>query len=170
MEKTIYVNNNNNELLAKNEPENNRPKFSVFASSNCTVQITEIQSGPIKKYTAYAVSKGEAFIALVTGQTEEKIINMLFSAVNNRTIERNYFKLYCEMLEGSITEDEFDIEVTENESNYIVNESLSPSAEIAELALNLGLHIKDVETVNDLSALFSFNPDELNKLIKCIHG
>ena len=107
---------------------------------------------------------------LITGETESKIINLLFTAVNNRTIERNFFKKYCDMLDGTISENDFEGYIQNDEKEYIVDESITPDLETVELALCLIKKIKNVDTVNDLSSLFSFNPGALDNLIHKING
>ncbi len=90
---------------------------------------------------------------------------MLFKAVNNRTRERNYFQLYCNLLDGSITEREFDETIANREDDYIIDESESPSVNKVSLALSLSRKIKDVNSITDLSSLFSFNPNSLENLV-----
>lgn len=94
----------------------------------------------------------------------DKVVAMMTEAVNNRTRQMNYFRLYSEFLEGQITEDEFGKELQENEDEYILQEQHVPSKDDAILALNLSRKIKNVTTTEDLALLFSFDVNSLEKL------
>lgn len=150
--------------------DNQSTTVSVVVSKGCVIKSIETENGELKQYVTYAVSKGDSFMKLITGETESKIINLLFTAVNNRTIERNFFKKYCDMLDGTISENDFEEYIQNDEKEYIVDESITPDLETVELALCLIKKIKNVDTVNDLSSLFSFNPDALDNLIHKING
>ena len=93
-----------------------------------------------------------------------EVVDMLIDAVNNRTRERNYFKKYSELLEETITEDEFDSEIEKNEDDYVVGSHIKPTPRQLQHALKLIQRIKDVESTEDLSSLFSFNTSFINNL------
>lgn len=149
---------------------NQSPTVSIVVSKGCVINSIETGKGDLKQYVTYAISKGDSFMKLITGETENKVIDLLFTAVNNRTIERNFFKKYCDLLDGTISENEFEGFMQNEEKEYIVDESITPDLETMELALCLIKKIKNVDTVNDLSSLFSFNPDALDNLIHKING
>ena len=65
--------------------------------------------------------------------------------------------------DGTISEKEFDKILSDNESDYIVDENLEPNINDTKMALRLSKHIISVNTINDLSSLFSFNPDVLEE-------
>jgi hypothetical protein len=137
---------------------------SKFESDNCIIYTRAFSSGEMKIHHSISVSRGDEFINIISGNTEKEVIDLLFTAVNNRTRERNYFKLYCDLLDGTITEEQFDEEIAKKESDYIVDESEDPSLYKVSLAIKLAKHIKDVDSINDLSSLFSFNPKSIEKL------
>ena len=84
---------------------------------------------------------------------------MLCHAIDNRTIERNYFKLLSDFLEGLITEHEFDTEILKHEDLYVVSTDINPSLEQVEKALYIAENLKQkIDNSSDLSTLFSFNP------------
>ena len=87
-------------------------------------------------------------------------------AINNRTRERNYFKLYCNMLAGDITEEEFDKEIEENEDNYIIKQNKDASVEDIEVALEVSPAIMDVASPDDMAEVFSFSEKSMQKSIK----
>lgn len=93
------------------------------------------------------------------------ILDLLIRAVNNRTIERNYFRLYSQLLEGNISEDCFDKEIEEHENDYVIETGEKPSLKDINIALHLAPRIKNINNSTDLSTLFSFDPDETDKLI-----
>lgn len=112
----------------------------------------------------FGVSKGESIIKRIVGDSE--VYDMLIRAVNNRTRERNYFRLYSDLLSSAITEEEFDKEIEEHEDEYVVESNVIPNKQVIEQALHLASKIKDVETSEDISSLFSFNPDKTDDYIR----
>lgn len=139
----------------------NKPEI-IMITDECTSVTVEVanQDDDIKIHHTTSISRGDAYIKLLSGEAYE----MLITAVNNRTIERDYFRLYCEMLDGSISQEEFMHIIDENESDYIVDENKEPSISEISLALRLAEKLKSVDTLNDLSSLFSFNPDSLERM------
>ena len=140
-------------------------KIITVSTENC-VSITVKQQSPLEDYEYYetrSFSKNDGFQKLITGEIHSKATEMLITAVNNRTKERDFFKLYCDMLDGTISEKEFDKILSDNESDYIVDENLEPNINDTKMALRLSKHIISVNTINDLSSLFSFNPDVLEE-------
>lgn len=109
-------------------------------------------------------SKGSAFEDAILGKNAEKAMSLLLTAVNNRTIERNFFRLYCDLLDGSISEDEYNKELDEHISEYMVSQKDVPDNDTLELALRLARKIKDVSSTEDFSALFSFDEREVKQL------
>ena len=85
--------------------------------------------------------------------------------INNRTIERNYFRLYGDLLSGDISEQEFQQEIEEHESDYVLENNIIPSEEDIKLAIQLSEHVKDVQSSEDLSSLFSFNSIAIDKIL-----
>jgi len=92
-----------------------------------------------------------------TGWDAREIVEMLTKAVNNRTRERNFFRLYSEYLEKNITEEEFNRELSENEDDYVVEGEEKPTADRLRKALFLSSVIKDTDNSEQLSSLFSFD-------------
>ena len=81
------------------------------------------------------------------------------------TIEHNYFRLYSQLLEGTISEEFFDKEIANNEDDYVIVTDKRPSFEDLRTALLLATKIKDINNSTDLSTAFSFSPDETDKLL-----
>ena len=96
----------------------------------------------------------------------ERLKKILTRAVNNRTRERNYFKLYCEMLDGNISEEDFDKEIDEHEDKYIVSQNENATIEDIELALDVCPQLMDVKDPNDMAELFSFSEKSMLKSIQ----
>lgn len=84
-------------------------------------------------------------------------------AVNNRTRERNYFKLYCEMLDGNITEEEFDKEIEEHEDKYIIKQDKDASIEDIEVALEVSPSLMSITSPDDMAEVFSFSENQCKK-------
>ena len=64
-----------------------------------------------------------AFTRTLIGQ-DNRLEDLYVRAINNRTRERNYFKLYSSLLRGDISDDDFDEEIDKNEDDYVVPLSL----------------------------------------------
>ena len=50
---------------------------------------------------------------------QDHILDIMAVAINNRTRERNYFKLYSSLLENKISDEEFDRLIDENPDMYV---------------------------------------------------
>ena len=85
--------------------------------------------------------------------------------MNNRTRERNYFRKYTELLEGDITEEEFDREIEEHEDDYVVSNNKDADAEDIKIAMFLAQYLKDVDYADDMSDIFSFSNESVRKSI-----
>lgn len=68
------------------------------------------------------VSHDTTVIRLIVGMNTAESIESLTRAVNNRTRERNYFRLYSEMLDGTISDEEFDRQIEDHEDLYVVTD------------------------------------------------
>ena len=110
------------------------------------------------------VSTTSTFTKSISDIENRVSLRMLIEAVNNRTRERNYFRKYSELLEGVITDEEFDLEIDKNEDEYVVSSHIKPSKEDLRIALKLAEDIKDVENTEDLASLFSFDSTIIDRL------
>ena len=79
--------------------------------SNTTTIYTTYQTDGSPVVAIQDKGTGKVAFAGVTNKanffnisTADRLKELMTRAVNNRTRERNYFKLYCEMLDGNITE------------------------------------------------------------------
>lgn len=115
-----------------------------------------------------AVSHGFEPLKRMIGDIPNSVVDLLLKAVNNRTIERNYFRLYGELADGTITEEEFNREIEENESEYVLVGDEEPNEQTLRMALILSQRIKDVKDTEDLSSLFSINSAKLDSYINKI--
>lgn len=121
------------------------------------------------------VTVNDGVRTVFAGVADNKVIDMVFSldrmsqllirAVNNRTRERNYFRKYTELLEGDITEDEFDREIEEHEDDYVVSNNKDADAEDIKIAMFLAQYLKDVDYADDMSDIFSFSNESVRKSI-----
>lgn len=142
------------------------PTVTIVTGNEFAVRVTtkEMPQKGIYVHQAQAVSKDDTFTSIVTGRYYEKVLELLYTAINNRTIERDYFRMYCDLLDGTINEEEFSDIIEKRENDFIVDETGEPDIETVSIALELAKRIRGVETINDLSSLFSFNPDKLELL------
>lgn len=97
--------------------------------------------------------------------SSERLKKILVDAINNRTRERNYFKLYCEMLDGIITEEDFDNEIDNHEEKYMISQDKDATIEDIEIALEVSPLLMDVKDSNDMAELFSFSEKSMLKSI-----
>lgn len=120
-----------------------------------------------------AVSNGTqtAFTGIADNDVFKKTFNddqtqLLLKAVNNRTRERNYFRLYSQFLDNEITAEEFEKEIDDHEHLYVVDTSDSPSEVELSTASKLAKHILSVDSLDDFFSLFSFSEEKAVKLLK----
>lgn len=146
-------------------PDTSSPSatFDYYETPDCKIATYTHQSSHTVAFGG--VTTNENILGRITGEEIRKVVTMLKRAINNRTIERDYFKRYCEMLMGELTEEEFERELDTREEDYVVAENYKPTADDLRLALELCEGIKDVRTSQDLSSLFSFNVNDTEKLL-----
>lgn len=111
------------------------------------------------------VCLGDGFVRRMTVESSQVIIDTLVQAINNRTKERNYFRLLSKLYSGETTEDEFESTINDNEGEFVVKMDKKPSMEELQVAFSASKDIMDVETTDDLCSLFSFSPYEFQKVI-----
>ena len=124
------------------------------------MKITVATDGNI---TAFAgVAKNNTFNI---ERSIDRVYPLLIRAVNNRTRERNFFRLYAEMLEQDITEEEYSRELEDRQDEYVL--PLPVEADIADIetAVQVSKHIKDVKTMDDFQSLFSFSDGSIHRAI-----
>lgn len=131
---------------------------SVSVIDNNNVKVVAVSNGT---YTAFAGLADNKVISLFT--SINRMSELLIRAVNNRTRERNYFRLYNQLLENEITDDEFDKEIDSNEDDYVVLNNEDADINDIKTALLLCHHLKDVKDVDDMADLFSFSNDSIRK-------
>lgn len=96
---------------------------------------------------------------------EDKLLDIMAVAVNNRTRERNYFKLYSELLEQKITDEEFDRLIDENPDEFVQERYRDYGLLELEIARRASEKIMDVEDVSDMASLFSISDESIQKCI-----
>ena len=136
-----------------------KPQQCISISGSNVEMIAICNSGDM----CLAVSATEGTITLESSANPLK--ELLIRAVNNRTRERNYFKKYCELLEGDLTDEQFDNEIDTHPDEYVVSTEASTNLNELELAVNLAKHLKGIESIDDFTALFSFSDDSVRKCI-----
>lgn len=139
------------------------PEFGV--GSNPSMVVWGVHNSDANAGFFFGSYKGDSLTTFFNSFVPQKTIELLFQAVNNRTVERNYFRLYSQLLEGTISEEFFDQEIANNEDDYVIVTDKRPSFEDLRTALLLATKIKDINNSTDLSTAFSFSPDETDKLL-----
>lgn len=96
---------------------------------------------------------------------QDHVLDIMAIAVNNRTRERNYFKLYSTLLEQKISDEEFDKIIDENPDTYVQESYRDFSPLEIEVAKRASEKIMDVEDVSDLATLFSISNKSIQKCL-----
>ena len=160
-----------NNVIMRRDFSTNTPEQILVNNGDCSMLIYKVsEDSGIQHHISYSVAPTNSFLDIVTSEKSRKALELLILAVNNRTIERDYFKRYAEMLEEVITEEEFAEELENSPNDYIVNQNQEPDLEIVKLALELAEKIRGVNTMDDLSSLFSFCPLALESIKTETHG
>lgn len=133
------------------------------AYKNDGSSVIAIQDYNKDRVTFAGVANKARFFSI---STADRLKELMTRAINNRTRERNYFKLYCDMLGGNITEDEFDKEIEQNEDKYIIKQDCDASIEDIEVALEVSPSIMDVKSPDDMAEIFSFSEKSMQKSIQ----
>ncbi len=133
------------------------------AYQNDGSSVIAIQDNNKDRVTFAGVANKARFFSI---STADRLKDLMTRAINNRTRERNYFKLYCDMLGGNITEDEFDREIEQNEDKYIIKQDCDASIEDIEVALEVSPSIMDVKSPDDMAEIFSFSEKSMQKSIQ----
>lgn len=100
----------------------------------------------------------------------DRMSELLIRAVNNRTRERNYFRLCNRLLENEISEQEFDKEIEDHEDEYVVSNNEEADTADIKTALFLSRQLKDVKDVDDMADLFSFSNKSMTKSLEENNG
>lgn len=141
-----------------------------------TVTMCQMQDGAFVAVKPYdndniffaGISQGSSVISRLVGADFTEMVELLTRAVNNRTRQRNYFRLQNDLLEGVISEDDFYKEIEDKEDEYVIEEKETPSPERLRHAMILSQGIKDVQNSEDLSTLFSFSSEATDFELKKI--
>ena len=141
------------------------PNLEYEYGMNSTVMIMGVHDRTVNSGIFMGSYRGDSFTSVIESFAPAKAMKLLLRAVNNRTVERNYFRLYSQLLEGSISEEAFDQEIEKNEKDYVIQTDVKPKKEDIEIALRLAGQIKDMNSSSDLSTVFSFDPDETDNLL-----
>lgn len=142
-------------------------------------EIRESQLGPDKILflksdgVSVVAASNEVYTSFVGIATNEGFnrnfndepVKLLITAVNNRTKERNYFQLLSKYLGNEITEDEFEKEIENNESIYVIDPSVNPTKSQLRNAAILSKSIIGIESIDDFMSLFSFSEESAVKLL-----
>lgn len=133
---------------------------TTFTIDNDDVKICGVKDENVAKFAGIAnMSTFDNFMKV------QRLSELLLRAVNNRTRERNYFRIYSELLEGELSEDEFDKEIDTNGDNYVIPAGECANMEDIGIALKISPSIKDVPDVDEMASLFSFSHKSIQKAI-----
>ena len=115
------------------------------------------------------VSKGQPLTGFVGISSNFDFLSMpvdlLRTAVNNRTRERNYFRLLSQYLSEELSADDFDKEIEQNEDKYVLCCDCEPTRAQFMMACYLSKGLLDVDSSDDFLSLFSFSEEKTFKLL-----
>lgn len=96
---------------------------------------------------------------------EERILQIMSIAVNNRTRERNYFKLYSRLLENKLSEDDFDRIIDENPDEFVQQEYQDYDSLDLAIARKASDKLMDVSDLSDMATLFSISNNSIKRIV-----
>ena len=113
--------------------------------------------------------------------TYTEIISLLIEAINNRTRERNFFRLYAETLDKNNCsfenlpgkkQQEFCSRISHNEDDYVIQSDLHLIVlkEAMEYLINHRHQIKDIEDFTDLCDLIGVQDKKEMEFIDSLKG
>lgn len=129
---------------------------------------------PELKLVASQYQDKTAFLGVATNRlfnsrlVPECYLDLLLRAYSNRTRERNYFRLYCQLLDNEITDDEFDAEIDENPDKYVVKAPMKVNIGDVYCALNLSERMMDIDSTDDFASVFSIDDDSISNYVRVI--
>ena len=140
--------------------------ININAYDTYDTHLRTIEVNECSQVVFFGYSDNKNVLNYFNGKQFHKAIEFLKTAVNNRTIERDYFRRYCEMLLGEVSEDDFEKEIDEHEDWYVVSNHYVPDKDDIRLAFCLSDGLKDVKTSEDLASLFSFDVLKTDNLLQ----
>ena len=129
--------------------------------NNKSFKMVAVDAGSQTAFMGFADKES---INIIT--TIDRMSQLLIRAVNNRTRERNYFRLCNQLLEKEISDEEFDKEIEEHEDEYVVTNNEEASLEDIRTAVYLSKSLKDVNDVDDMADLFSFSSKSIRESLQ----
>ena len=132
--------------------------ISTVVSNDMT--MTVVTDGNVTAFAGVARNN-----TLNIERSVDRVRTLLLRAVNNRTRERNFFRLYTDMLEQNITEEEYSRQLEERQDEYVLPLPVEADMADIETAVQLSKHIKDVKSMDDFQSLFSFSDGSIHRAI-----
>lgn len=139
--------------------ENTREIISIINTNS--VKMVAVSDDRLTKFAGVAEN---GTISIVSTESD-RLSELLIRAFNNRTREYNYFKRYSELLEGELSEDDFDNEIERNKDDYVVPAGKDADIRDIELAMQVVPRLKGIQSTDDFTALFSFSDRTIQKCI-----
>lgn len=102
----------------------------------------------------------------IMGDIPQRVIELAARAINNRTRERNFYRLGEQLALGEISEEEYDSTLDEHEDEYVIKCDVKPTEMDMKVAAHLAPKIMDVEDTDDLAVLFSFDESEIKNFLE----
>lgn len=124
------------------------------------MKMTVVTDGNVTAFAGVAKNN-----TLNIERSVDRVGALLLRAVNNRTRERNFFRLYTDLLEQNITEEEYSRQLEEQQDEYVLPLPVDADMTDIETAVQLSKHIKGVKSMDDFQSLFSFSDGSIHRAI-----
>ncbi len=138
--------------------------YSVFEYQAADTQYVAIRNQQ-ETFFAGHTTKG-VLSSWIMGEIPQKLIELAVRAINNRTRERNFSRLGEQLASGEITEEDYDCAIDEHEEEYVIKCDIKPSEMDIKMAATLAPQIMDVEDIDDLAVLFSFDESVIRQYLE----
>lgn len=154
-------------VLPASDTPSTESSSTFYMGTKMVASYTSVyMNSDIKIHKATIAAQGDSFEkALLNSGFVEEAIDLLLKAVDNRTKERDYFRLYCDLLDKSITDEQFDTIINTQTDEYVVKEDIEPDLRRLQVALELSKRIRNTNSVEDLASLFSFDSSKIKSLV-----
>lgn len=136
-------------------------KIKVSIASDPNVKVMSLNSDKLHM-EALQIDSVTAFVGVASTNAfydlfpTKALADLLIRGFNNRTRERNYYRLYSSLLQGDISDDDFDKEIESNPDRYVIPMNGDSSQESISTALHVVPQLMDINTAGDFESAFSF--------------
>lgn len=137
------------------------PNVTVMSLNSNELHVEAVQDESVTAFVG--VASTNTFYSLFPTRL---LADLLIKGFNNRTRERNYYRLYSSLLQGDISDEDFDREIESNPHRYVIPMNGDSTPEEISTALCVVPRLMDIDSTGDFEAAFSFKEGESEKYCK----